>query len=111
MSPSLKSTPNRPASPGSEKASCPKCKGETKRIEIEIDRLEWGRVWLLGVWAGFFPGKDRALVCEHCGEVFARTEITNRTTNRITGICLALVSIACVLAAALLLLAGAIGWF
>ena len=84
---------------------CPRCRKPTKRIKIELEGHDWGRIWVLGFWAAFFPGRDQAFVCEHCGNVFERREIQNPTTNRVIGILLLAFSIAVVIAVVILL-----GW-
>lgn len=66
------------------KYSCPKCGAETKRIEIELERNDFGKVLLLGWLALFFPSKDRALVCEHCGKVFARHSQDSELSQKVT---------------------------
>ena len=87
---------------------CPRCRQSTKRIEVELEGHDWGRIWILGFWAAFFPGKDHAFVCEHCGNVFDRREVQNRTTNRMIGVLLLVFSLAAVIAVMILLGRGII---
>lgn len=87
---------------------CPKCRQQTKRIEVELESHDWGRLWILGIWAVFSPGKDHALVCEHCGNIFERREVQSRTANRLIGFALLFISIAAILAVVVLLAAGMI---
>ena len=63
---------------------------------------------LLGIWAVFSPGKDHALVCEHCGNIFERRDVQSRTANRLIGFALLFISIAAILAVVVLLAAGMI---
>ena len=69
------------AEPG--QCRCPNCKRPTKRIEIEVESTDWGRVYFLGILAALHPDKERGRVCEHCGNVFDRTLMTNPVTDRV----------------------------
>ncbi|MEK7953084.1 hypothetical protein [Luteolibacter soli] len=62
---------------------CPSCQKSTKRIEIETEAADWGRIQFLGRLAAWNPDTQRAKVCEHCGHVFDRTLVTNPVTDRI----------------------------
>jgi rubredoxin len=66
-----------------DRCACPSCKKPTKRIEIETEAADWGRIYFLGALAAVHPDKQRARVCEHCGHVFDRELVTNPVTDRI----------------------------
>jgi predicted RNA-binding Zn-ribbon protein involved in translation (DUF1610 family) len=85
---------------------CPQCGGETKRIQIELEGFDWGKVLMGGWLAMMFPGKDRALVCEHCGKVFARRSEESALSQKVTRIMLLLI-VMIVLLGVVLLFVGA----
>lgn len=85
---------------------CPRCKKSTKRIEVEVEGNDWGKIWLLGFWAAFFPDTDRAFVCEHCGNLFERRDVRSRTKNQMIGFFLLAFSLTVVLAVVILLAWG-----
>lgn len=88
---------------------CPRCKRETKRIKIELEGRDWGRIFALGAWAAFFPGRDQALVCEHCGHVFERMRVESHTANRLIGWALLGISVVVFAGVCVLLIRGMIG--
>jgi len=77
--------PPVPVSPAGEKSGrvCPSCKKRTKLIEIEVESTDWARVYFIGILAALYPDKQRGRVCEHCGHVFDRTEVTNPVMERL----------------------------
>ena len=93
------------------KFRCPRCSNETKRIEIEIEAYDWGRVLMGGWLAAFSPGKDRALVCDHYGKVFARRSKDSALTQKVTRFMILLVCLSVLTAVILLLIAGMVRSF
>ena len=88
---------------------CPRCQRQTKHIEIELEVRSWGRILALGAWAAFFPGKDRALVCEHYGHVFQRRQVESSTANRLIGWALLGFSLVVFVGVCVLVIRGMIG--
>jgi hypothetical protein len=66
-----------------DRCICPSCQKPTKRIEIEVESSDWGRVYFLGILSALHPDKERSRVCEHCGRVFDRTLVTNPVADRV----------------------------
>ena len=52
---------------------------------------------VVGILAALSPFRERALVCEHCANIFGRTEVRGRTADRAIGFALLLISLAVVI--------------
>lgn len=51
---------------------CPKCKRDSRRIEVELSKIDWCLVFVIGLWAAvmFPPNRRKGFQCEHCGKIF-----------------------------------------
>lgn len=72
------------------KIICPSCRKMTKKIIVEVSRIDWASILLIGVAAALFPSMARKeLQCEHCGKVFPTPPPQSEKSDRLIGYVLA----------------------
>lgn len=50
---------------------CPRCGTNTKKIIVDVNRVDWASVPFVGFAAILFPSLSRKeLQCDHCGKIF-----------------------------------------
>jgi hypothetical protein len=84
---------------------CPKCQRDSRKLVVEMDRVDWRSVFLIGVLAAvMFPSNHRKeFQCEHCGNIFLPKPNPVDKSSRLIGILLGSFSILMVVLVIMLL--------
>ena len=68
---------------------CPACGKSTRRIIVEVSRVDWASIPFVGLAAILFPSLARkALQCDHCGKIFQPPPPPATMGDRLTGLIL-----------------------
>ena len=69
---------------------CPSCCTCTKKIIVDVIRIDWASILLVGLSAVLFPSLAcKELQCEHCGEIFLPPPTPAKKGDRLIGFILA----------------------
>ena len=69
---------------------CPRCCKITKKIIVDVNRIDWASMLFVGFAAVLFPSLARKeLQCEHCGKIFLTPPPPTKKSDRMIGFILA----------------------
>jgi hypothetical protein len=69
---------------------CPSCCKITKKIIVDMNRIDWASILFVGFAAVLFPSLARKeLQCEHCGKIFLTSQPSTKKSDRLIGFILA----------------------
>ncbi len=102
-------TEHKLSSSPSDTLTCPKCKRQTKRIQVDLEENDFGRLMLLGGFAAIFPRVEKAYCCEHCGKFFGRKTGPGKIENLVVKVLLIAIVGAVLIAVILLIVSGVFG--
>lgn len=73
---------------------CPSCRKCTKKIIVDVNRIDWASILFVGFAAVLFPSLARKeLQCEHCGKIFQTPPPPTKKSDRLIGFILAAFSL------------------
>ena len=69
---------------------CSGCCKITKKIIVDVNRIDWASILFVGFAAVLFPSLARKeLQCEHCGKIFLTSPPSTKKSDRLIGFILA----------------------
>ncbi len=68
---------------------CAKCGRWTKKIVVDVERVDWVSGLAIGFWAVFFPSRrTREFQCQHCGKTFVLSASPMLRRDKVVGLVL-----------------------
>lgn len=68
---------------------CPKCGKSTRKIVVEVERVDWPSAFFIGLWALLFSSRvSREFQCQHSGKTFPTKHPPTTGRDRLIGLCL-----------------------
>lgn len=69
---------------------CPSCATSTRKIIVDVSRIDWASFLFVGFAAVLFPSLARKEIqCEHCGKIFLPPPPSAKKSDRLIGFILA----------------------
>jgi DNA-directed RNA polymerase subunit RPC12/RpoP len=81
--------PPQNSDPRQPEVACPKCGKSTRKIVVDVERIDWPSAFFIGLWALLFSSRvSREFQCQHCGKTFAMKHPPMTGRDRLIGLCL-----------------------
>ena len=74
----------------SSMVNCPKCNQSSRKLIVDVDRVDWLKFLLIGFWAALICPSNRrkGFQCEHCGNIFLPKPVPKKKSDRVIGVLL-----------------------